>query len=97
MHKDAYESASIEKSTSAVPMAASDISSYVAPENGRWCTTVNTADTVADLNPANTQRLFTAADLGLEGVKDRGFLRRTATTPCSSAWLSIPPPPAIAL
>jgi len=35
-----------------------------------WCTTVNRADTVEALDPGNTKRLFTATELGLEGVKD---------------------------
>ena len=76
VHKDAYESASIEKST--LRRGADGrfryFTSYVAPEDGRWCTTVNTADTVGDLDPANTQRLFNASDLGLEGVKDPWIL-----------------------
>lgn len=76
VHKDAYKSASIEKSTlrRGADGRIRYFTSYVAPEDGRWCTTVNTADTIADLDSANTKRLFTAAELGLEGVKDPWIL-----------------------
>ena len=72
VQKSAYNSASIEKSTL---MRGLDgrwryFTSYVAPEDGRWCTTINKADSVEALDPANTQRLFTATDFDLEGVKD---------------------------
>ena len=72
VHKSAYESASIEKST--VKRGRDGlwryISSYVAPEDGRWCTSINKAKSVEALDTANTQRLFTATEHGLEGVKD---------------------------
>ena len=81
VHKDAYQSASIEKSTL---RRGSDgrvryFTSYVAPEDGRWCTTINTADSVETLDPANTKRLFTASELGLEGVKDPWILEDNGT------------------
>jgi len=72
VHKSAYESASIEKST--IKRGKDGLwryfTSYVAPEDGRWCTSINKAKSVEALDTANTQRLFTATDLGLEGVKD---------------------------
>jgi hypothetical protein len=72
VRKSQYDSASIEKSTL---KRGPDgqwryFTSYVAPEDGRWCTTVNRANTVETLDPGNTKRLFTATELGLEGVKD---------------------------
>lgn len=81
VHKDAYQSASIEKS---ILQRGNDgkiryFTSYVAPEDGRWCTTINTADTVESLDPANTKRLFTAGQLGLEGVKDPWILEEGGT------------------
>ena len=72
VQKSQYDSSSIEKSNL---MRGSDglwryITSYVAPEDDRWCTTINRAATPEDLDIAQTQRLFTASELGLEGVKD---------------------------
>ena len=72
VQKSAYNSASIEKSTLKRGLDGRwrYFTSYVAPEDGRWCTTINKADSVESLDPANTQRLFTATDFDLEGVKD---------------------------
>ena len=72
VQKSAYNSASIEKSTlkRGIDGRWRYFTSYVAPEDGRWCTTINKADSVESLDPANTQRLFTATDFDLEGVKD---------------------------
>mgnify|MGYP001276175128 CR=1 FL=1 len=72
VHKNQYDSASIERS---ILSRGPDgqwryFTSYVAPEDGRWCTAINQAETVEALNPARVKRLFTAADFGLEGVKD---------------------------
>jgi len=72
VQKSDYDSASIEKSTL---KRGKDgdwryFSSYVSPEDGRWCTTINRSPTIEALDPAKTQRLFTATDHGLEGVKD---------------------------
>ncbi len=72
VQKSDYNSASIEKSTL---KRGKDgrwryFTSFVAPEDGRWCTTINTADSIEALAPANTKRLFTATDHNLEGVKD---------------------------
>ena len=72
VQKSAYNSASIEKSTLKRGLDGRwrYFTSYVAPEDGRWCTTINKADSVESLDPANTQRLFTATNFDLEGVKD---------------------------
>jgi len=72
VQKSAYNSASIEKSTLKRGLDGRwrYFTSYVAPEDGRWCTTINKADAVEALDPENTQRLFTATDFGLVGVKD---------------------------
>ncbi|MDP7585418.1 MAG: hypothetical protein QF920_06405, partial [Verrucomicrobiota bacterium] len=56
VRKSQYDSASIEKS---ILKRGPDgqwryFTSYVAPEDGRWCTTVNRADTVEALDPNNT-------------------------------------------
>jgi hypothetical protein len=72
VHKSRYDSASIEKS---ILRRGQDgqwryFTSYVAPEDGRWCTAINQAETVEALDPARAKRLFTATDFGLEGVKD---------------------------
>ena len=72
VQKSQYDSSSIEKSNL---MRGRDglwryVTSYVAPEDDRWCTTINRAVTPEDLDIAQTQRLFTASELGLEGVKD---------------------------
>lgn len=70
--KDRYGSASIERSCL---LRGKDgqwryFTSYVHPDDGRWCTAVLTAPTVAQLDPARREVIFTAPPLGLEGVKD---------------------------
>ncbi|MBL67842.1 MAG: hypothetical protein CMO74_05235 [Verrucomicrobiales bacterium] len=72
VHKDQYNSASIEKSCL---KRGTDgqwryFTSYVNPKDGRWCTTINKADSVEALDPANRKLLFDTAELGLEGIKD---------------------------
>ena len=81
VQKSAYNSASIEKSTLKRGLDGRwrYFTSYVAPEDGRWCTTINRADSVEFLDPANTQRLFTATDFDLEGVKDPWLIDVTGT------------------
>jgi predicted GH43/DUF377 family glycosyl hydrolase len=72
MTKDQVQSASIER-THFVRGRDGQFryfASYVAPEDGRWCVTITRAAGVADLQVANMQRLFTATDLQLEGIKD---------------------------
>jgi len=81
VQKSDYNSASIEKSTL---KRGPDgqwryLTSFVAPEDGRWCTTINKADTIEELDPANTKRLFNATDIGLEGVKDPWLIEVNGT------------------
>jgi hypothetical protein len=70
--KDRYDSASIERSC--LHRGADGLwryfTSYVHPSDGRWCTAVITAPTVAQLDPAKREVIFTGPPLGLEGVKD---------------------------
>jgi hypothetical protein len=81
VHKNDYSSASIERST--IKRGKDGqwryFTSFVAPEDGRWCTTINKAESVKAFDPANTQRLFTATHLGLEGVKDPWLLEVDGT------------------
>ncbi|MBI4624877.1 MAG: hypothetical protein HY736_16880 [Verrucomicrobia bacterium] len=74
--KDRYNSASIERSCL---HRGRDgrwryFTSYVDPVDGRWCTAVLKAPTVAQLDPVKREVIFTAAPLGLEGVKDPWIL-----------------------
>ncbi len=77
VNKSAYDSASIEKST--LKRGADGqwryFTSYVAPEDGRWCVALNEADRVEELDPDNTERVFSATKFGLEGVKDPWLLQ----------------------
>jgi hypothetical protein len=70
--KDQYNSASIERS--AIHRGHDGLwryfTSYVDPADGRWCTALMKAKKVEQLDPAQRQVIFTAAPLGLEGVKD---------------------------
>lgn len=70
--KDRYQTTSIERS--AIRRGADGFwryyTSYVDPADARWCTAMIKADQPDQFDPANIQRLFTATDLGLEGVKD---------------------------
>lgn len=70
--KDRYDSASIERS--ALHRGADGLwryfTSYVHPSDGRWCTAVIKAPTVAQLDPAKREVIFSGPPLGLEGVKD---------------------------
>ena len=74
--KDQYNTASIERS--ALYRGRDGLwryfTSYVDPADGRWCTAVMKAAKVEQLNPAQRQVIFTAAPLGLEGVKDPWIL-----------------------
>jgi hypothetical protein len=76
IRKDEYSSASIERSCL---QRGSDgfwryFTSYVHPDDGRWCTAMLKARTVAQLNPQDRQVIFTGPPLGLEGVKDPWIL-----------------------
>ncbi|MEI6466928.1 MAG: hypothetical protein WCQ89_19535 [Verrucomicrobiota bacterium] len=70
--KDRYDSASIERSC--LHRGKDGLwryfTSYVHPSDGRWCTAVLKAPTVAQLDPAKREVIFTGPPLGLEGVKD---------------------------
>ena len=81
IHKDQYNTASIERS--AVRRGPDGLwryfSSYVDAEDGRWCTNMISAPSVAELNPANQKVIFKAAPLGLEGVKDPWVMERNGT------------------
>ncbi len=79
--KDRYASASIERSCL---RRGPDgqwhyLTSYVHPDDGRWCVAEMTAPTVAGLDPARRRVLFTAGGLGLEGVKDPWILEEQGT------------------
>ncbi|MGH9370745.1 MAG: hypothetical protein ACRD15_04365, partial [Vicinamibacterales bacterium] len=70
--KDAYRSASIERS--AIRQGVDGVwryfTSFVDPADGRWCVSVLKHPDVCRLDPSSARRLFTAGPLGLEGVKD---------------------------
>lgn len=70
--KHRYDSASIERSC--LHRAPNGewhyFTSYVNPSDGRWCTAVLKAASVAGLDPARREVIFTGPPLGLEGVKD---------------------------
>lgn len=76
IRKSEYASASIERSC--LHRGRDGLwryfTSYVHPDDGRWCTAVLKARTVAQLNPADRQVIFTGPPLGLEGVKDPWIL-----------------------
>lgn len=76
IHKDRYQSASIERSCL---HRGHDgewhyFTSYVHPADGRWCTALIKAPSVAQLDPAKHTVLFSGPPLGLEGVKDPWIL-----------------------
>ncbi|MFM8468483.1 MAG: hypothetical protein ACKODH_00695 [Limisphaerales bacterium] len=74
--KDQYNSASIERSS--LHRGRDGVwryfTSYVDPADGRWCTALMKAAKVEQLDPARREVIFTAAPLGLEGVKDPWIL-----------------------
>lgn len=74
--KDQYASASIERSC--VRRGPDGqwryFTSYVQPDDGRWCVAAMTAPRVEQLAPERRKVIFTAAGLGLEGVKDPWIL-----------------------
>lgn len=76
IRKDQYQSASIERS--ALHRGRDGLwryfTSYVDPADGRWCTALMKAAKVEQLDAAQRQVIFTAAPLGLEGVKDPWIL-----------------------
>lgn len=74
--KDAYDSVSIERS--AIRRGRDGgwryFTSFVDPADGRWCVSVLKASDPRRLDPSTARRLFAAAPLGLEGVKDPWIL-----------------------
>lgn len=76
IRKSQYDSASIERSCLHRGRDGQwrYFTSYVHPADGRWCTTVLKAPTVAALDPAQREVIFTGPPLGLEGVKDPWIL-----------------------
>ncbi|EEF59063.1 hypothetical protein [Pedosphaera parvula] len=70
--KDQYESASIERS--AIYKGRNGqchyFTSYVDPMDGRWCVAQIKSGEIANLDPKKVERVFSAAPLGLEGIKD---------------------------
>jgi hypothetical protein len=44
--------------------------SYVDPEDGRWCVAVLEAEKIEQLDPKKCRRVFSAKPLNLEGIKD---------------------------
>jgi hypothetical protein len=79
--KDRYDSASIERSS--IRKGADGIwryfTSYVDPKDGRWCTAVIKSKDVAKLDAAKIERVFSAGDLGLEGIKDPWVMEHAGT------------------
>jgi hypothetical protein len=70
--KDQYGSASIERSAirKGPDGAWRYFTSFVDPADGRWCVSVLKHSDPGRLNPSSARSLFTAGQLGLEGVKD---------------------------
>jgi hypothetical protein len=70
--KDAYASASIERS--AIRRGRDGLwryyTSFVDPADGRWCVSMLKDSDPARLDPSTARRLFTARRLGLQGIKD---------------------------
>ncbi len=81
IRKDQYNSASIERS---VVRRGPDgqwryFSSYVDPDDGRWCTNMIKAPTVDGLDPVQQKVIFKAAPMGLEGIKDPWVMEKDGT------------------
>jgi hypothetical protein len=74
--KDRYGSASIERS--AIARGADGtwryFTSFVDPTDGRWCVSALSAARPDGFDPARARPLFSAAGVGLEGVKDPWLL-----------------------
>jgi len=81
LKKDQVNTASIERSHLArgPDGCIRYFTSFVAPEDGRWCVTVTKADEVELLDVKNMKRLFTASELKLEGIKDPWVFKRGDT------------------
>ena len=76
--KDAFLSPSIERC--AIRLGADALwrywLSYVDPADGRWCVAVLKSRSIDGFDPANVERVFSAGDLDLEGVKDPWIMER---------------------
>ncbi|HSU53211.1 MAG TPA: hypothetical protein VLT36_04045 [Candidatus Dormibacteraeota bacterium] len=74
--KDKFQSASIERCALRKSRDGKwyYFTSYVDPDDGRWCVSVITADSVKALDPFDARPLFKARALALEGVKDPWIL-----------------------
>lgn len=72
LHKSALKSDSIERC--ALTLGLDGVCrlyiGYVDPEDKRWRTDVIEADSPTDFRTENRRKVFTAADIGAEGVKD---------------------------
>lgn len=72
VNKSAYQSASIERS--AIHRGPDGIwryfTSYVSPEDGRWCVSLLRGPDVRKLSADSVKPIFTAKPLKLEGIKD---------------------------
>ncbi len=70
--KDKYNSASIERSAIRKGLDGQwrYWTSYVDPVDGRWCVGVIKGHEVKNLDASKVERVFSAAPLGLEGIKD---------------------------
>lgn len=81
VRKEQYDSASIERSClhRAPDGTWRYLTSYVHPQDGRWCTAIMSARRVEDLDPARRKVLFTGPERGLEGVKDPWILEAAGT------------------
>lgn len=79
--KDQFRTASIERC--AIRKGPDGLWRYFAcfvdPTDGRWCVEVIKAAEIRALDPARSQRLFSAPPLGLEGVKDPWILEERGT------------------
>lgn len=76
--KDAFSSPSIERC--ALRLGPDGLwryfLSYVDPADGRWCVAIVKAPSVDGFDPASVERVFSAGDLDLEGVKDPWIMER---------------------
>lgn len=79
--KDRYNSASIERSCLHRGRDGEwrYFTSFVHPDDGRWCTAVLKAPRVEALDPAKREVIFTGPPRGLEGVKDPWILEEGNT------------------
>jgi hypothetical protein len=79
--KDKFDSASIERCClyRGTDRLWRYFVSYVDPTDGRWCVSVLKAREVGGLSPQQTEPLFKARSLGLEGIKDPWIVQHGGT------------------